>query len=244
MGYRPIVLALVFVACGGASAPTTTPPPTPSTTSSARVEAAATLTLDRSVVSASPVTPGEPPTVKITLAAPAGEGGRHLTLHVDGFPRTFGVDVPAGATVVGFPLAHDLLAKPGTLAIHLDDASAAVKLTVARPAIRLDCPSTVDANKNFELPVVLDAPAPDDGYRVRVSARYTEGPGPRAGAGAAIHELSFAPGATKMVATLRAGNAFELDVHVVDYLDLSDVRERCVVSVRGSTPKPTGGGLL
>lgn len=235
-------LLLLLVACGGGAPATTATVAAPVATASPPSDVR--LSIDRSVVSASPITPGDPPTVTVHLSAPAGASGRHVTLVIDGAPTTFGVDVAAGQTDATFHPPPAALSK-GAVGIAVEgQAAGAVKLQVVRPAIRLECPSTVDASKPFDLPVVLDAPAPPDGYRVSILARYSYGPTGRGGGGQHI-ELTFSAGLERDKAVVHAPDAPLLEVTVVDALDAHEVRAKCQISVRGASPPPsTKGGLI
>lgn len=204
-----------------------------------------TLTIDRAVVSASPVsTAAAAPKITLHLKEPAGADGRHVTLVVEGFATSFGIDVAAGQSEATFTPPPAALAK-GSLAISVEgDPTSAVKLEVARPAIRLECPSTVDSNAPFALPVVLASPAPADGYRVAIRAQYSYGPAGRAPSGGQHLDLTFDAGVSRAIAMPRAPNAPRLEITVTDALDANDVRARCEISVRGSTPPAPGGGLI
>lgn len=234
-----LALGLSLVACGGAAPGAAAPAPPDA---GAPPEAIA-LALDRAVVSASPAVASEPPHVRVTLPAPAGSGGRHVTVVGEGLTTSFGVDVPAGATTAELALPKDVLAKPGAYALHAEgDPAHGVKLVVARPALRFECPSTVDVGKTIDLPVVLDAPAPADGYRLQLSQVGMIAPG-RAGQ-PHVEELVFKGGETRLVVKLKVWNVFQLEVTARDALDADDMRGRCTMSTHGYTPTEYRGGLI
>lgn len=239
-------LGVSLVACGGAAPSAVAPAPDAGVPLAKPAEPIA-LALDRASVSASPAVPGDPPRVRVTLPAPAGADGRHVTVVADGLPSSFGVDVPAGSSTAELALPKEVLAKPGTFVLHAEGAGQpSVKLTVARPALRFVCPSTVDVGATIELAIVLDAPAPADGYRFRLSQFAMPGPG-RAAQGH-VEELVFKEGETRLVVKLRVWDTFQIEVTARDALDTAgqapEQRDRCTMSVHGASPPPRGGGLI
>lgn len=79
-----------------------------------------------------------------------------------------------------------------------------MKLTVVRPSVRFECPSTVDVGKTIALPVVLDAPAPPDGYRLRLYQTGMSAPG--RSTSTHVEELGFAAGEARKLVELKVWN--------------------------------------
>ena len=236
-------LACSTFACGAAS-PEPAAPRVASASAPAKAPSGVTLTIDRAGVSASPISNAAAPKVTLHLKDPAGSEGRHVTLVIEGFSTSFGLDVAAGQSEATFTPPPAALAK-GSLSIAVEgDPTSAIKLEVVRPSIRLECPSTVDSSAPFQLPVVLSSPAPADGYRVAIRAQYSYGPAGRAPSGGQHLDLTFDGGASRAIALPRAPNAPRLEITVSDALDPNEVRARCEISVRGSTPPESRGGLI